>query len=123
MHAKDGSAEPSAASRVQDFQVFGEFGEVNPSISDGSTFTFLDPEKLKTIFHQPIPGCHLYSRLESPSTHVLAQALACLEGTPAAHATASGMAAIATTLFALCEQGSVIVSDRLVYGGTHALLR
>ncbi len=123
MHSPDGPARSSAASRVQDFQVFGEFGEVNPSISDGSTFTFLDPGKLKALFHAPIPGCHLYSRLENPSTRVLGQALARLEGTPAAHATASGMAAITTTLMALCEQGSVIVSDRLVYGGTHALLR
>ncbi len=123
MHSKDDPGEPGAASRIQDYQVWGEFGEVNPSISDGSTFTFLDPEKLKAIFHEPVPGCHLYSRLESPSTRVLGQALARLEGTPAAHATASGMAAIATTLLAICEKGSIIVSDRLVYGGTHALFR
>lgn len=123
MSSPERAAGSSAASRVQDLQVFGEFGEVNPSISDGSTFTFLDPEKLKAIFHEPIPGCHLYSRLENPTTQVLAQALARLEGTPSAHVTASGMSAIACTLLALCGQGSKIVSDRLVYGGTHALFR
>ena len=29
------------ANKIQDLQYFGEFGGVNPSISDASTFTFL----------------------------------------------------------------------------------
>ncbi len=123
MHSPNGPEGSPPASQVEDYLVFGEFGEVNPSISDGSTFTFLDPEKLKAIFHGPVPGCHLYSRLDSPSTQVLAHALALLEEMPAGHVTASGMAAIACTLFNFCTQGTEIVSDRLVYGGTYALLK
>ena len=30
-----------AANAIQDLQYFGEFGGVNPSISDSSTYTFL----------------------------------------------------------------------------------
>jgi methionine-gamma-lyase len=108
---------------VADFQVFGEFGEVNPSISDGSTFTFLDPLRMEEMFQGGSEGCYLYSRQENPSGHVLGEALARLEGTEGAHATASGMAAIAATLFALCRSGSEILAERTVYGGTYALLR
>ncbi len=123
MRSPTGPEGSHPASQIEDYLVFGEFGEVNPSVSDGSTFTFLDPEKLKAIFHGPVPGCHLYSRLDSPSTQVLAGALALMEEMPAAHVTASGMAAIACTLFNFCTQGTNIVSDRLVYGGTYALLK
>ena len=34
-------------SMIQDYLVFGEFGDVNPSITDSSTFTFMSPEKMK----------------------------------------------------------------------------
>lgn len=108
---------------VADFQVFGEFGEVNPSISDGSTFTFLDPVEMEKMFHGGVEGCFLYSRQDNPSGHVLGEALARLEGTEGARVTASGMAAIAVTLFALCRPGQEILAERTVYGGTYALLR
>ena len=36
------------ASRIQDFLVFGEFGDVNPSITDSSTYTFLSPERWRS---------------------------------------------------------------------------
>lgn len=35
------------ASRIQDHLVFGEFGDVNPSITDSSTYTFLDPKRME----------------------------------------------------------------------------
>ena len=31
--------------KITDYLVFGEFGDVNPSITDSSTFTFLNTEK------------------------------------------------------------------------------
>ena len=46
-----------------------------------------------------------------------------MEGTEAAYATASGMAAISATLLSLCDAGDVIVSSHSVYGGTFALMK
>ena len=34
------------ANNIQDLQYFGEFGGVNPSISDSSTYTFLSDKTL-----------------------------------------------------------------------------
>ena len=34
-----------AANAIQDLQYFGEFGGVNPSISDSSTYNFLSAKK------------------------------------------------------------------------------
>ena len=42
------------ANNIQDYLVFGEFGGVNPSIEDSSTFTFLTSEKMGEIFEHEI---------------------------------------------------------------------
>jgi len=112
-----------AASRIQDYLVFGEFGDVNPSITDSSTFTFLNPETMEEVFEHEIEGCFLYSRHWNPSNKYLSRALASLEDTESAHATASGMAAIACTLLQLCGAGDHIVCSRTIYGGTYALVK
>lgn len=107
---------------IQDLHVFGEFGDINPSISDASTFTFMTPGKMRELFDQEVEGCYLYSRHWNPTQRALADALAALEGTEAAHVVGSGMAAIAVTLLQLCGQGDEVVASRTVYGGTYALL-
>ena len=64
-----------------------------------------------------------YPRLNNlPNHEALAGKLAALEGAEAALVTASGMAAISTTLIAVLGRGGhVLVQDQL-YGGTHTLL-
>ena len=42
------------ATSVQDHQYFGEFGGVNPSIEDSSTYTFLKADKMEGIGILPI---------------------------------------------------------------------
>jgi methionine-gamma-lyase len=111
------------ASRIQDFLVFGEFGDVNPSITDSSTYTFLSPEKMEEAFEHEIEGCFLYSRHWNPTNKFLAEALARMEDGGSAQVMASGMGAISTTLMALCSQGDEIVCGRNIYGGTYALLK
>lgn len=111
------------ASRIQDHLVFGEFGGVNPSIEDSSTFTFLSADRMKEIFEHEVEGCYLYSRHHNPSHHHLAQALALMEGTEYAQVTASGMAAISCTLLQYCRTGDEIISSRTIYGGSYALLK
>jgi methionine-gamma-lyase len=111
------------ASRIQDYLVFGEFGDVNPSITDSSTFTFLDPARMEETFEHDIEGCFLYSRHWNPTNRYLAEALARMEDGESAQVMASGMGAISTTLLALCSQGDEIVCGRNIYGGTYALLK
>ncbi|MGD8378287.1 MAG: aminotransferase class I/II-fold pyridoxal phosphate-dependent enzyme [Gammaproteobacteria bacterium] len=108
---------------LQDQHVFGEFGGVNPSITDSSTYTFLDPDTMKRRFGEEIEGCFLYSRHWSPSNRFLADALASMEGTEDCQVTASGMGAITSTLLQLCGAGDEIVASRTVYGGTYAFLK
>ena len=111
------------ATRVQDTLVFGEYGDVNPSITDSSTYTFLRPETKEELFEHEIEGCFLYSRHWNPTNKVLADALARMEDGEGAVVTSSGMAAITTTLLLHCGAGDEIVAGRTVYGGTYALMK
>lgn len=111
------------ADNIQDLQYFGEFGGVNPSISDSSTYTFLSAKTMFDTFEGNMEGCYLYSRHSSPSNLYLDQALAAMEGTEAANVSASGMGAITPTLLQLCGSDDHIVSSRTIYGGTYAFLK
>jgi len=111
------------ADNIQDLQYFGEFGGVNPSISDSSTYTFLSAKTMFDTFEGNAEGCYLYSRHSSPSNLYLDKALAAMEGTETANVSASGMGAITPTLLQLCGNGDHIVSSRTIYGGTYAFLK
>lgn len=111
------------AKNIQDLQYFGEFGGVNPSIEDSSTFTFLKANKMEEVFEKEVEGCYLYSRHWNPTTRYLSDALAKLENTESAVVTSSGMAAITATLLQLCQSGDEIICGRMVYGGTYAFLK
>ena len=50
------------ASKLQDVLQFGEFGDVNPSITDSATYTFLEARSMTDTFHGETEGCFLYSR-------------------------------------------------------------
>ena len=117
MHHFDPSTE------IQDYLVFGEYGGVNPSITDSSTYTFLSPEKMKDLFDHEIEGCFLYSRHWNPTNKNLADALARLEDSEAAIVTSSGMAAISAAILQICRSGDEIISSRTIYGGTYALFK
>lgn len=113
----------NAANKIQDLQYFGEFGGVNPSISDSSTYTFLSAKTMFDTFEGNTEGCYLYSRHSSPSNLYLGEALAQMEGTESANVTASGMGAITSTLLQLCKSGDHIISSRTIYGGTYAFMK
>lgn len=111
------------ADKIQDLQYFGEFGGVNPSISDSSTYTFLSAKTMFDTFEGNAEGCYLYSRHSSPSNLYLGEALAAMEATETANVAASGMGAITPTLLQLCQTGDHIVSSRTIYGGTYAFMK
>lgn len=113
----------NAANEIQDLQYFGEFGGVNPSISDSSTYTFLSAKTMFDTFEGNADGCYLYSRHSSPMNLYLSEALAKMENTEAANVTASGMGAITSVLLQLCKSGDHIISSRTIYGGTYAFMK
>jgi methionine-gamma-lyase len=108
---------------IYDLKQFGEFGDVNPSITDSSTYTFLAAQTMMDTFHGESEGCFLYSRHWNPSNKYLSDAMAAMEGTPAGWVTASGMAAITTVLLQLCNAGDHIITSVTTYGGTFAFLQ
>ena len=111
------------ANNIQDLQYFGEFGGVNPSISDSSTYTFIKAKTMFDTFEGNTDGCYLYSRHTSPSNLYLGEALAAMEGTETANVAGSGMGAITATILQICGAGDHIVSSRTIYGGTYAFLK
>ena len=111
------------ACELQDLKQFGEFGDVNPSITDSATYTFMKEGTMIDAFHGEAEGCFLYSRHWNPSNKYLADALAAMEGTESAWVTASGMAAITTAILQLCNTGDHVVTSVTTYGGTFAFLQ
>ncbi len=113
----------SPADKIQDLQYFGEFGGVNPSIADSTTFTYLAGKTMHDVFEGNREGCYLYSRHTNPSTSYLGQAIAEMENTEGSILTASGMAAITTTILEICDFGDEIISSQTVYGGSFAFMQ
>lgn len=78
-----------------------------------------------TFLCDPTAGYHgnRYIRLNNtPSHDALHAKIAALENTEAALVTASGMAAISTTLLTLLGEGDHLLAQSNLYGGTHSLV-
>ncbi|TXE17641.1 O-acetylhomoserine aminocarboxypropyltransferase/cysteine synthase [Psychroserpens burtonensis] len=86
-----------------------------------TAYVFDDSDDAAGRFNLSVPG-FIYTRLNNPTNDVLEQRLAALEGGIAAVATASGTAAISTTLLTLLKAGDHIVASSSLYGGTYNLL-
>ncbi|NMR20504.1 O-acetylhomoserine aminocarboxypropyltransferase/cysteine synthase family protein [Cellulomonas fimi] len=86
-----------------------------------AAYTFDDTDHAEGIFSLTTPG-NLYSRTGNPTSAVLEQRLAALEGGVAAVATASGQSAVALALLALAGAGDHVVAATSLYGGTFDLL-
>lgn len=65
---------------------------------------------------------NIYTRINNPTNDILEQRLAVLEGGIASVVTASGTAALNTTLLVLLKSGDHIVASNSLYGGTYNLL-
>lgn len=94
---------------------------VVPPIYQSATF-FLDDAAYRDIQEHGGLTEHWYSRFANPTVDATAAEVAELEGAESALMTASGMAAIATTLLTLLQRGRKIVAARQVYGDTRDLL-
>ena len=83
-------------------------------------YAFDDTQHGADLFDLKVAG-NIYTRIMNPTTAVLEQRLAELEGGIAALAVASGMAAISYAIQTIAESGDNIVSASTLYGGTYNL--
>ncbi|MGT2756408.1 O-acetylhomoserine aminocarboxypropyltransferase/cysteine synthase family protein [Streptococcus ovuberis] len=85
-----------------------------------TSFVFDSAQDAEDIFALRQPA-NIYTRITNPTTAVLEERLAILEGGVGALATSSGMAAITYTALALAHAGDHIVASSTIYGGNHNL--
>ncbi len=106
-------------------------GALKPPIFLTSTFVFRTAQDGKDFFdytsgRKAVPdgmaGGLVYSRFNNPNLEVLEDRLALWDEAESAAVFASGMAAIATTLFAYLKSGDVILLCQPLYGGTETLI-
>ncbi|HYF69362.1 MAG TPA: aminotransferase class I/II-fold pyridoxal phosphate-dependent enzyme [Ohtaekwangia sp.] len=86
-----------------------------------SSFVFDDAEQARAMFADEIQG-NIYSRYSNPNTDELISKLCLLEGTEDGIATASGMAAMYSSMAALLKSGDHVLSCRSIFGSTHQIL-
>ncbi|NOZ72286.1 MAG: O-acetylhomoserine aminocarboxypropyltransferase/cysteine synthase [Chloroflexi bacterium] len=87
-----------------------------------TSYTFRDTEHAANLFALKELG-NIYTRIMNPTTDVLEQRLAALEGGVGALAASSGHAAQALAILTLCEAGDHIVASSRLYGGTYNQFR
>lgn len=85
-----------------------------------TSYTFDDTQHGADLFNLAVPG-NIYTRIMNPTTDVLEQRLAAMEGGLAGLCVASGMAAITYAIQCITNVGSNIVSTSQLYGGTYNL--
>jgi len=86
-----------------------------------TSYVFKDSEHAANLFALKELG-NIYTRIMNPTTDVLEQRIAAIEGGTGALAVASGSAAITYALLAITQPGDEIVSGNNLYGGTYELL-
>lgn len=97
----------------------GNDGALTPPLHLTSTFAFDTAEEGGEMFAGEREG-HVYSRISNPTTALLEQRIATLEGAEAGLALASGMGAITAALWTLVRPGDEVILDRTLYGCTFA---
>lgn len=107
-------------------------GALKPPIFQTSTYVFQNAQQGKDFFdvtsgrRQVKPGETsglVYSRFNHPNMEILEDRLAIWDEAESSAVFASGMAAIATTCFALLRPGDTVLHSRPLYGGTETLLK
>ena len=85
-----------------------------------ASYAFDNTQHGADLFNLAVAG-NIYTRIMNPTTAVLEERLAAVEGGLAALCVASGMAAIAYTVQTLAEAGDNIIATKTLYGGTYNL--
>jgi O-acetylhomoserine (thiol)-lyase len=85
-----------------------------------TSYAFDDTQHGADLFDLKVAG-NIYTRIMNPTSDVLEQRLAALEGGIAALTVASGMAAITYAILTIAEAGDNIIATGALYGGTYNL--
>ncbi|WP_339932432.1 aminotransferase class I/II-fold pyridoxal phosphate-dependent enzyme [uncultured Brevundimonas sp.] len=85
-----------------------------------TSYAFDDTQHGADLFDLKVAG-NIYTRIMNPTSDVLEQRLAALEGGVAALTVASGMAAITYAILTIAEAGDNIIATGALYGGTYNL--
>ncbi|MFN9358515.1 MAG: O-succinylhomoserine sulfhydrylase [Alphaproteobacteria bacterium] len=91
-------------------------GETSEALYLTSGFAYDDPETAEARFKGEDPG-YTYSRFANPTVAMFEERIAMIEGAPVARATATGMAAVTTTMLCHLRQGDHVVAARAMFGG------
>ena len=97
-------------------------GAISPPICPSSTFAFKNADQGAELFKDQTAG-FIYTRIGNPTTHLLCDKIAMMEGYSHALTFGSGMAAIYGIFVAFAGAGNSIIMSDTVYGGTNALCR
>ncbi|RLM56704.1 O-acetylhomoserine aminocarboxypropyltransferase/cysteine synthase [Halobellus sp. Atlit-31R] len=92
-----------------------------PPLYQTTSYAFEDADRAADLYALSADG-DVYSRISNPTTRILEERLAALEGGVAAVATASGMAALDSITSLLASAGDNVVASADMYGGTATYL-
>ena len=85
-----------------------------------SSFTFDSADEMRAAFAEETDD-NIYSRYSNPTVDEFVKKMCVLEGAEAGLATASGMAAVFNSIFALLKSGDHLICSSSVFGSTYAL--
>lgn len=86
-----------------------------------SSYVFESADHARALFQDEVEGT-IYSRYSNPNNDEFIEKLCLMEGLPKGMATASGMAAVFTSLGAFLSSGDHVVASRSIFGSTHQVL-
>jgi cystathionine beta-lyase/cystathionine gamma-synthase len=95
---------------------------VAPVLDPSSTYSFEGTSAFAKASAEKVGAGYVYTRWANPTVDAFESAVAELESATGAEAFSSGMAAISTTILALCSAGDRVVAAKQLYGGTYSLL-
>jgi len=92
-----------------------QFGEMSEALFLTQGYLYPSAEECEARFSGKTPG-YIYSRYSNPTMSMFEQRMAALEGAEAARSTATGMAAVTTSLMGLVRMGDHVVAAKALFG-------
>src|SRR6185503_9160950 len=100
---------------VRGGQLRSPFQETSEALFLTSGYAYEAPEEAEARFKGEATG-YQYSRFGNPTVAMFEQRMAALEGAPVARATATGMAAVTTSLLCALRAGDHVVAAKAMFG-------
>ena len=92
-----------------------QFGEMSEALFLTQGYLYPSAEDCEARFSGKVPG-YIYSRYSNPTMSMFEGRMAALEGAEAARSTATGMAAVTTSLMGLVRLGDHVVAAKALFG-------